>query len=440
MIEGFYGRPWTWDERRAVMDWCHARGMTHYVYAPKDDPLHRDRWRDPYPEEDLEGFAGLVGAGTLRVTFAVSPGLSIDEQSASDRAALAAKIDQVVATGVRDVVLALDDIPVSPGQGARHGELTAWLADHLGGRAELAVVPTDYTSCRPTPYLSDFASACPTGIPIAWTGPRVVCDEITVDDARRRADALGGRPPLVWDNYPVNDLLMRDRLFLGPLRGRDPGLLAATEGWLANPMIQPNASLLPLASVAAFVRGDDPLRAWQDEADRIGLRHFADACDGARPVELADRVVAALDGRGGDLDEHLRGLRAWLAELLDWVAEQAPTIDWVEQEVADWVEQSRAEAEVCMKALGTIEMLTGSGERAQHGADLAAASAAALGLLVRWQTLPRSQVSSFGPRRSLQPSMSQDDDGHWRVHDSMLVDGPNATDRLVTAVLGLLAG
>ena len=36
--------------------WCADRGMTDYVYAPKDDPKHRERWRDPYDADELAGF------------------------------------------------------------------------------------------------------------------------------------------------------------------------------------------------------------------------------------------------------------------------------------------------------------------------------------------------------------------------------------------------
>ena len=57
VIEGFYGPPWSWEQRLDVMAWCHERGMTHYVYAPKDDPLHRERWREPYADDALDGFA-----------------------------------------------------------------------------------------------------------------------------------------------------------------------------------------------------------------------------------------------------------------------------------------------------------------------------------------------------------------------------------------------
>ena len=86
IIEGFYGKPWTWDERAEVMRWCHERGMDTYVYAPKDDPKHRERWREPYGNGKLDGFARLVDDKTLRVGFGISPGLSIDCYADDDRA------------------------------------------------------------------------------------------------------------------------------------------------------------------------------------------------------------------------------------------------------------------------------------------------------------------------------------------------------------------
>ena len=74
--------------------------------------------------------------------------------------------------------------------------------------------------------------------------------------------------------------MMGDRLFVGPLRGREPGLAAACSGYLANPMEQARASLLPLASIAAFLRGDDPVEAWREHRRRprvarvrVRLRH-----------------------------------------------------------------------------------------------------------------------------------------------------------------------
>src|SRR5829696_7448984 len=220
-IEGFYGAPWTWDERREVCRGIAEAGGDTYVYAPKDDPLHRERWRTPYPDDDVAQFAALVAEGTVRVGFAISPGLSIDPGSAIDRTALARKIAQLTEVGVDLVVLALDDLPFSEGLGRAHGELTAWLRDSLAPWIELALVPCHYTGCVEVPYLADLRATVPDQVAIAWTGRFVVNDRIDVASVEAWSEVMGGRAPLLWDNYPVNDIVMGDRLFLGPLRGRD---------------------------------------------------------------------------------------------------------------------------------------------------------------------------------------------------------------------------
>ena len=175
-------------------------------------------------------------------------------------------------------------------------------------------------------------------MPIGWTGRRVVCDEITVAEAQARAAALGGRPPFVWDNYPVNDGLMGDQLFLGPLRGREPGLDSACSGYVANPMVQPMASTLPLASIAGYLAGDDPEAAWQDAAGP--LRTFAEACDGDRPRRL---VAAAIDPEASPS----RSTR-WTTWLAAAKRCEAPGL---EDEVGPWLEQVHAEARLGRLAL-----------------------------------------------------------------------------------------
>src|SRR5688572_18732203 len=173
--------------------------MRDYVYAPKDDPKHRHDWREPYDADELAGFERFATDGALALGFAISPGLSIDCDADADRAALAAKVDQVVAVGAQRVVLALDDIPFGGGpQGEAHARLTTWLRDHLDGRAALSLIPTEYVGTRSTPHLDALAAGVPEDVPIGWTGRAVVNDSITVADARARADALGARPPLLW--------------------------------------------------------------------------------------------------------------------------------------------------------------------------------------------------------------------------------------------------
>jgi hyaluronoglucosaminidase len=412
IIEGFYGPPWTWQARLEVSRWCASRGMTHYVYAPKDDPKHRDRWREPYDAAELAGFERLVADGALEVGFAISPGLSIDADDDADRAALLAKCEQVLVRGVRLLCLALDDIPFRDGLGEAHARLTAWLHGAVGDRARLLLVPTEYVGSRPTPYLDALAAGVPDGVPIGWTGDAVVNDVITTEQAVERAAALGGRPPLLWDNYPVNDAVMADRLFMGPLRGRDAGLVAACDGYLANPMVQPRASTLPLASIAAWLRGEDPVACWQEEAAALGWQTFAEACDGEVPRELVRAVVA-----GGDTER----LRAWLESAVDCAAPELGS------EVEPWLAQIHAEARVGIEAVRLLEASrAGHVDHALHGA---------LKLAGLWPPLRGSTRTVMGARCSFRPALVQRRDGRWAVDSSALTEGENAIDDLVRGAL-----
>ena len=406
VIEGFYGPPWSWAARTDVAAWCAERGMADYVYAPKDDPKHRDQWREPYDDEELAGFEAFARDGGLALGFAISPGLSIDADDEADVAALLGKVDQVVSAGARSVVLALDDIPFGGGpQGADHARLTTRLRDHLADRATLALVPTEYVGLASSPYLDELARGVPEDVPIAWTGRAVVNDAITVADVRARAAALGGRPPLVWDNYPVNDAVMSDRLFLGPLRGREPGLLAECAGYLANPMVQPLASRLPLASIAAWLQGEDPEQTWAATAADLGWLSFAHACDGV----AANELVAAGD---------LRSIRAHFAEAAVCAA------PGLEEEAGPWLEQAHLDAALALCAVDVLE-----GERGVNEV---------LGLALRWQASRRSRVTVFGPRCSIRPVLGQAHDGTWVVDRAAIEADQNAVDTLVRQALARL--
>jgi hypothetical protein len=61
LIEGFYGPPWTWVDRERAVRFLAEHGANTYLYAPKNDPLHRDRWREPYLPEEWRRFAHLAG-------------------------------------------------------------------------------------------------------------------------------------------------------------------------------------------------------------------------------------------------------------------------------------------------------------------------------------------------------------------------------------------
>ncbi|MBM4355775.1 MAG: hypothetical protein FJ109_18625 [Deltaproteobacteria bacterium] len=267
VVEGFYGRPWTWDERMGVLRLMAALGMNHYVYAPKDDPLHREQWRVPCPAAELSHLACLLReaqALSLEASFGISPGLSMVPDSEADFEALTGKLASVVALGFTSVTLLMDDIKAAKEArvGASHARLTRRLSDHLSARGvKLQFVGTVYAgtarSLAPEhrAYLEELA-ALPAEVPVMWTGDSVFDAVMEPDDASGIARIIG-RPPLVWDNFPVNDYASRSqRLLLGPVTGRTAELFGEIHGLLSNPMTHAAASCFSLVSYGELVKGE----------------------------------------------------------------------------------------------------------------------------------------------------------------------------------------
>ncbi|PYV15482.1 MAG: beta-N-acetylhexosaminidase, partial [Acidobacteria bacterium] len=114
IVEGFYGKAWSHEDRLAMLRFEGARGMNVYYYAPKDDPYHRKLWREPYPPEEMAQLARLVEtakANFVDFCFAISPGLSMTYASDDDFTTLTNKLSSVGKLGVNCFALFLDDVP-----------------------------------------------------------------------------------------------------------------------------------------------------------------------------------------------------------------------------------------------------------------------------------------------------------------------------------------
>ena len=281
IVEGFYGTPWSHQDRLDVLRFAGQHRMNVYYYAPKDDPYHRKLWREPYPPEQMKRLGELVDTARenfVDFCFAISPGLSMVYSNADDFAALTRKLDSVAKLGVSCFALFLDDVPQdleNSDDKARfktlagaHADLTNKLHEYLKSQSatnRLTLTPTTYTNeWGSRDYIRELGASVNPDVAIVWTGPEVVSPEITVGQAKEWGELLH-RPPLVWDNFPVNDGISW-RLNLGPLRGRDPNLPTAVRGLFSNPMNQARASLIPLQTVADYLwnsQAYDPERSHQ---------------------------------------------------------------------------------------------------------------------------------------------------------------------------------
>ena len=306
VIEGFYGRSWTHEQRLRLIDFLAARGMNTFVYGPKDDPLVRRDWRTAYDRQGLERFGELVErcrASGMELTWCISPGLSIRYSDDGDVAALAAKVGSLTAVGATRIGLLLDDIPLE----LQHAQDRAAFSDlaeahvALAGRVfaslpagvRLVVCPTLYWGTGTDPYLAALGQGIDPRIDLFWSGRAICSPTLDLADAATFMRTTN-RPPVYWDNYPVNDVAMSYELHIGPYRGRDPFLWRASAGVIANGMELFEASLIPFATIADYLR--DPTayqpetswrRAMRDVVGEADLEPFALFADNVRSSCLA---------------------------------------------------------------------------------------------------------------------------------------------------------
>ena len=345
VIEGFYGRPWTHQQRLELIPFLAQRGMNSLVYGPKDDPLLRRDWRMPYDGEWLARLSELVACCRdhgMRLTWCVSPGLSMRYSDESDLDALSAKLASVAALGVTSFGLLLDDIPGELQHAAdqasfrdladAHVHVVRRVAERLPSGAHLVVCPTRYRGTGTEDYLVRLAAGIDPRIDLFWTGREVCSPVLDLADAAVFTRATL-RPPLYWDNYPVNDVAMTYELHIGPYRGRDPLLWRSAAGIVANGMELFEASRIPFATIADYLRhpeGYDPEVSWQrairDVVGDVDAEAFALFADNVRSSPICDedapmvgralgRLACALD-QGGDVAGATTELRALADRLL----------------------------------------------------------------------------------------------------------------------------
>jgi hypothetical protein len=313
VIEGFYGRPWSEEERLDMIRFARREGFALWVHAPKDDPYHRRLWREPYPEPELAALGRLAEEAArngIELAYAVAPGLDMDTAAERDFEALVAKCDQVRAAGVSSFQLLWDDIESRDGEA--QAELSNRFARAVDQAGPLVVCPVGYAGTESTPYRRAFAPPLDPAIVVYWTGPEVVSFAIAREELDAAVARFAGHELMLWDNYPVNDFAP-ETLFLGPLRGRDPRLATGRmHGIVANAMVQAVPSKLALATVADWARQPDaydPLRSFER-----ALAEYGGEVVDALGVEAA--TVEAPAGVAGLVDALALGVDAATAVAL----------------------------------------------------------------------------------------------------------------------------
>uniref|UniRef100_A0AAR2JJY9 protein O-GlcNAcase n=1 Tax=Pygocentrus nattereri TaxID=42514 RepID=A0AAR2JJY9_PYGNA len=271
-VTGFYGRPWTMEQRKELFRRQQKWGLNTYLYAPKDDYKHRMFWREMYSVEEAEQLMTLISAAKehgMEFIYAISPGLDITFSNQKEVSTLKRKLDQVSHFGCKSFALLFDDIDhnMCPADkevfsSFAHAQvsITNEIFQYLGEPETFLFCPTEYcgTFCYPnvaqSPYLRTIGEKLLPGIEILWTGPKVVSKDITVESIEEVTKILR-RPPVIWDNIHANDYDQK-RLFLGPYKGRSTELIPRLKGVLTNPNCEFETNFVAIHTLATWYKSN----------------------------------------------------------------------------------------------------------------------------------------------------------------------------------------
>ena len=274
IVEGFYGTPWNFDIRADLLKFCGEYNLNSYIYAPKDDPYHRDKWREPYPDDKIKELKNLVDIAlqnNVHFIFAVSPGLDLHyegEKGEEDFQFMLNKLDSMYNIGIRDFAIFFDDL-----SGEQSGSNQAYFLNKLQNSLDkkyldvypLITVPTEYTKNwmidsegHIKKYTQEFSSILNKNIIVLYTGDDVVCDGIS-EESYQAAKDIYNRDLGIWWNYPVNDYYYVDgnrniKLALGPIEKLPK---AAPSSIFYNPMEQPLLSKISIGTGADYALSTD---------------------------------------------------------------------------------------------------------------------------------------------------------------------------------------
>ncbi len=310
IIEGFFGRPYDWDERADMVRALAPAGYGFYLYAPKADGHLRRRWREPYADAQLQAlgdFAGICRQSGVSFGVGLSPYELFLDFDGPSKDALAAKLAQLDSLGLDDLGIFFDDMKGDlPDLADRQAEIVHWIAGRTTA-SRVIVCPSYYTNDpvldrvfgqRPANYLEDLGAALDPALELMWTGEEVCSREFSPGHLARVTEQMR-RKPFLWDNYPVNDgPRMSQHLHLRAFTGRPASIGPHVAAHGINMASQAVLSRIPALTLAeSYAKGEayEYLAAFRRAAIEVLGPDLADG---------VERTLLLLEDSGlGNLDE-----------------------------------------------------------------------------------------------------------------------------------------
>ncbi len=257
IIEGYFGRAWSWSDRAEVVNRLVSAGYGYFHYAPKIDSKLRRNWQvlhDASETGSIQSFARHCQGLKVRFGVGLSPYGAHLGFDAATRSALKAKLMHLNSMGIEDLAILFDDMRGDVTDLAqRQAEIVAFAVENSHA-SRFFMCPTYYSNdpvldrvfgARPPEYLESLGKLLDPSISVYWTGEEVCSREYR---AGHLADVVSrlGRKLSLWDNYPVNDgPRMAGHLHLRAFTGRPSDAGQYIDHHAINPASQPILGCIP---------------------------------------------------------------------------------------------------------------------------------------------------------------------------------------------------
>jgi hyaluronoglucosaminidase len=334
IIEGYFGRAWTWQDRSDVISRLAPAGYRFFHYAPKIDSKLRRDWHGLHSAEETESigsFATHCRALGVRFGIGLSPYGAHVDFNADAKAALKAKIAHLNSLNIDDLAFMFDDMRGDfDDLAARQAEIVAFAIGHSTA-SRFFMCPSYYSDDpvldrvfgqRPPGYLAAIGRLIDPAVAVYWTGEEVCSREFSCGHLKDISDQLG-RKIALWDNYPVNDgPRMSAHLHLRAFTGRPANAGMYVSHHAINPASQPILGCIPALTLPRCYADGDAYQygtAFSDAAIAVAGPHLAAMLQ----TDLLSLDDGGLD-RLGERREHLREKYAAIdhaaaREIVDWL-------------------------------------------------------------------------------------------------------------------------
>ncbi len=116
IIEGYYGKPWSWGARTEAVTALKPHGYSFFIYAPKFDAFLRERWSEDHPHKTMDAlkhFAAHCRGKRVRFGIGLSPANIFRDFNRTEQAKLKRKLRALDAIGLDNLALLLQRLLLS---------------------------------------------------------------------------------------------------------------------------------------------------------------------------------------------------------------------------------------------------------------------------------------------------------------------------------------